>query len=322
MREHILIVPHLQPFFIELLRQKYVIHDLTGHENPAGIPGIDAGAIRVAVTRGESKFTGAFMDQLPNLELIANFGVGYDGIDAQAAIARGIAVTNTPDVLTDETANLCLALTLAVTRRVVEADAFVRTGQWKQGEFGMASSIIGKTAGIIGLGRIGAAVARRLEACGAKVIYSDIKPKDDVPYPYVSDLVQLARASDLIINTCIGGEATRGLISAKVIDAMKPSAFFINSSRGSVIDEPALVKALVEARIAGAGLDVFADEPNVPQVLISMKNVVLLPHTGSRTGETWRAMADLCVANMARYYAREPLLTPVPGASSKPERKR
>jgi lactate dehydrogenase-like 2-hydroxyacid dehydrogenase len=323
MPEQIIVVPNLFPFFIELLKQSYVVHDLTGRSGPAEIPGLDPKAVRVAVSRGEAKFPAALMDELPALELIANFGVGYDGIDSDAAIERGIAVTNTPDVLTDETANLCLALTLALTRRIVEADRFVRAGDWKRkGEFGMSSSIIGKTAGIVGLGRIGLAVARLLEACGARIIYHDVAARKDLSYPYFADLVALARASDLVVNTCVGGEATRGLISAAVIDAMKPDAFLISSSRGSVVDEQALVKALVERRIAGAGLDVFADEPNVPEPLLAMDNVVLLPHTGSRTRETWRAMADLCMANMERYYREEPLLTPVPGASERPRRVR
>ncbi len=322
MPEQIVVVAKLQPFFIELLNRKYTVHDLTGHAGPADIPGLDPASVRAAVTRGEAMFPAAFMDQLPALELIANFGVGYDGIDAAAAIERGIAVTNTPDVLTDETANLCLALVLAVTRRVVEADRFLRAGGWKQGEFGMASSIIGKTAGVVGLGRIGQAVAKRLEACGAKVVYNDVAAKPDVGWRYYGDLVEMARASDLVVNTCVGGAATRGLINAAVIDAMKPEAFFISASRGSIVDEPALVKALAEGRIAGAGMDVFLDEPNVPAPLLSMDNVVLLPHTGSRTRETWRAMADLCMANMERYYRGEPLLTPVAGASDRPRRVR
>ncbi len=322
MSEPILIVPYLQPFFIDMLKKQYTVHDLTGHSGPAAIPGIDPTAIRVAVTRGESRFPGAFMDQLPNLELIANFGVGYDGIDSAGALERGIIVTNTPDVLTDETANLCLSMVLGVTRRIIEGDRFVRGGEWQKDEFGMASSIIGKTAGIVGLGRIGMAVSRRLEACGAKVVYSDVKPKEGVAFPYFADLVEMAGSVDVLICTCIGGEATRGLVSAAVIDAMKPTAFFVNSSRGTVADEPALVKALVEKRIAGAGLDVFADEPNVPEPLLSMNNVVLLPHMGSRTRETWRAMADLCMSNMDKYFAGEPVLTPIPGAPARPERKR
>ena len=305
-----------------MLKKQYTVHDLTGASGPAAIPGIDPSAIRVAVTRGESVFPGAYMDQLPNLELIANFGVGYDGIDSDGAIERGIIVTHTPDVLTDETANLCLSLVLSVTRRIIEGDHFVRAGEWLKGEFGMASSIIGKTAGIVGLGRIGMAVARRLEACGAKVVYSDVKPKDGVAYPFYGNLVEMAGTVDLLICTCVGGEATRGLVGAAVIDAMKPTAFFVNSSRGTVVDEPVLVKALVEKRIAGAGLDVFADEPNVPTPLLSMDNVVLLPHMGSRTRETWQAMADLCLSNMDKYYAGEPVLTPIPGAPARPERKR
>ena len=308
----ILLAPNMQPEVQATVRPHYTLFDLTGYATPAEVPGLDPTEIRGVVTRGESLFGADLMDALPNLEIISNFGVGYDGIDALAAKARGVMLTHTPDILTDETANTALVLALDVTRRISESDRFVRAGKWPTGEMPLATSIIGKTAGILGFGRIGQALARRLEASGMGIAYSDLNPAEGVAHPYYPDPVGLAAACDLLFVCCIGGAPTRNLVNAEVLAALGPSGYLINAARGSIVHEAALVEALEKGTIAGAGIDVFADEPNVPPALMAMDNVVLLPHVGSSTVETRQRMADLTLANLDRHFAGEPVLTPVP----------
>jgi lactate dehydrogenase-like 2-hydroxyacid dehydrogenase len=205
-----------------------------------------------------------------------------------------------------------LALMLAVLRRVVEGDRYVRAGRWrKEGPMRLAACARGKRLGILGLGRIGKALARRAEALGMRVAYHGRRPQPDIAYPFHGDLVDLARDSDVLALTCPGGAETRGLVDAAVLEALGPAGYLVNVARGSVCDEPALVAALVEGRIAGAGLDVFADEPNVPEALLGLDNVVLQPHAASATDETRDAMAQLVVDNLAAHFAGKPLLTPV-----------
>ncbi len=308
----ILLAPHMQPEVQATVRPHYTLYDLSGYATPADVPGLDAKEIRGVVSRGESIFGADLMEALPNLEIISNFGVGYDGIDVLAAKARGIMLTHTPDILTDETANTALVLALDVTRRISESDRFVRASKWPAGEMPLATSIIGKTAGILGFGRIGRALAQRLEACGMGIVYSDLKQAAGVGHPYFADPASLAGACDLLFVCCFGGAATRNLVDAEVLAALGPSGFLINAARGSIVDEAALVEALEKGIIAGAGIDVFADEPNVPPALLAMDNVVLLPHVGSSTVETRQRMADLVLANLDRHFAGEPVLTPVP----------
>ena len=308
----ILLAPNMQPEVQATVRPHYTLFDLTGHATPGEVPGLDATEIQGVVTRGESIFGADLMDALPNLEIISNFGVGYDGIDALAAKARGVMLTHTPDILTDETANTALVLALDVTRRISESDRFVRAGKWPGGEMPLATSIIDKTAGILGFGRIGQALARRLEASGMRIAYSDLNPAEGVDYPYHPDPVGLAAACDLLFVCCIGGAPTRNLVNAEVLTALGPAGYLINAARGSIVDEGALVAALEKGTIAGAGIDVFADEPNVPPALMAMDNVVLLPHVGSSTIETRQRMADLTLANLDRHFAGQPVLTPVP----------
>jgi len=308
----LLLAPNIQPEMQAVLKGKFEISDMTGHERPAAVPGMDAKAVRAVVTKGESVFTAEMIADLPNLEIIANFGVGYDGIDAKAAKRRGVFVTHTPDVLTDETANTSLMLTLAVTRKLIVLDRLVRTGGWpSEPRELLANSVVGQVCGILGLGRIGKGIARRLEACGAKIAYSD-PVKQDVPYAYYPDAVALAKASDVLVVASVGGAPTRRLVNAEVLDALGPEGFLINAARGSIVDETALVKALQEKRIAGAGLDVFENEPHVPEALWTMDNVVLMPHRGSATHETRHRMAMLTLANLEAHFAGRPLPTPVP----------
>ncbi len=253
----------------------------------------------------------SLIDSLPNLEIISQFGVGVDNIDLPAAKARGVSVTNTPDILTDDTADTAMCLLLAVSRRVCEGDMFVRVGKWQSGPLPLGRALKNKVAGIVGLGRIGQAIARRCSAFDMTVVYHGPRAKPDLPYKYFSDLTAMARHADYLILACPGGADTQGIVTADVLDALGRDGFLINISRGSVVDEPALVQALIEQRIAGAGLDVFQNEPHVPHELISMDNVVMLPHIGSATVETRTVMGRLVIANLMAHFAGKPLITPV-----------
>lgn len=255
---------------------------------------------------------GAEMNRFPALELIACLGVGYDHVDVAAAAARGVVVTHTPDVLSDEVADTAMGLMLNAVRRLHEADQFVRTGRWTNGSFPLTESLRGRTLGIAGLGRIGCAIAARAQAFGLKIVYHNRRPRSDVAYEYRSDLVDLARVSDILVAVMPGGPATRGVIGADVFTALGPNGYFINVGRGASVDEGALITALERGAIAGAGLDVFADEPRVPQALIGMAHVALAPHVGSATRSTRDAMSQLVVDNVAAYVRGEGPLTPVP----------
>lgn len=252
------------------------------------------------------------IEALPNLEIISQFAVGTDNIDLAAAKARGIAVTNTPDVLTDDTADIALSLLLALSRRICESDMFVRVDKWRlNSAMPLGRTLSGKTAGIVGMGRIGQAIAKRCEAFGLKIIYNGPRKKDGISYRFEPDLQKMAEESDYLILSCPGGAATRHLVHAPILEALGPDGYLINVARGSVVHEEDLVNALVEKRIAGAGLDVYAVEPNVPEPLIKMDNVVLLPHVGSATIETRGIMGGLVVANLLAHFRGDPLLTPV-----------
>lgn len=269
------------------------------------------GEFRALVSTGDSVVQQEFLEQLPALEVIANYGVGYDGIDLAAANERRIMVSNTPDVLTEEVADLALALALALRRRLVQADRYVREGRWEaEGPMPLTDRFHRKRIGLAGLGRIGRAVARRLEGFDAEIAYFDVV-RHDVPYRLCTSLAELARESDMLIVTMPGGPATRGAISAEVLAALGPEGSLVNVSRGSVVDEPALIAALKEGRIGGAALDVFANEPHVPQALKEMDNVVLSPHHASGTWETREAMRDLVVQNLKNWHEGRPLVTPV-----------
>lgn len=251
------------------------------------------------------------IEALPNLEIIAQFAVGVDNIDLQAAKERGIAVTNTPDVLTDDTADTALSLLLAVSRRICEGDMYVRVGKWLNGPMPLGNSLKNKTAGIVGMGRIGQAIASRCEAFGMKIIYQGPRKKADIAYGYEPDVEKLAEVSDYLILSCPGGAATHHLVHAPVLKALGPKGFLINVSRGSVVKEEDLISALTNKEIAGAGMDVFANEPHVPEAFLKMDNVVLLPHIGSATVETRAVMGQLVVKNLLAHFHGDPLLTPV-----------
>jgi lactate dehydrogenase-like 2-hydroxyacid dehydrogenase len=264
-----------------------------------------------AVTSSGVGVTNDQMDALPGLRAIVNFGVGYETTDVEYARARGIAVSNTPDVLTDCVADLAVGGMIDVLRGLSAADRFVRRGDWSRGQFPLATKVTGRRVGILGLGRIGRAIAHRLAAFDAVLSYHARHRVDGVPYRYVADPVTLASDVDVLIVATSGGPATKGLVSAEVLAALGPG-YLVNIARGSVVDEPALVTALTDGRLGGAALDVFADEPTVPEPLLALDNVVLLPHIASATTETREAMGDLAFRNLREFMTTGTLLTPVP----------
>lgn len=291
------------PFLREWLTEQHGAPALADLADPAGV--------EVAVVGGGAPAGAAEMDALPDLRAIVNFGVGYDNVDVAEAGRRGIVVSNTPDVLTDAVADLAAFLVVDVLRGISAADRFVRSGAWARGEKPpLTRDVRGAVVGVLGLGRIGRAAAERLEAFGAEVHYHSRSAKD-VAWTYHGSPVELAAASDVLVVLTPGGAGTEGLVDAAVLDALGPDGYLVNVARGSVVDEPALVTALEEGRIAGAGLDVFADEPHVPEALLRRDDVVLLPHVGSATVQTREAMGRLVLDNVEAFLARGELVTPV-----------
>lgn len=312
MKPTVLSVANLPAFLTDRLREAFDFHDRT-HERDAAAFRALAPQVRALVASGEAKVTRELLGQLPAVELISVFGVGYDGIDLVAARECGVAITHTPDVLTDDVADLAMGLIIAVAREILAADRYLRGGHWGEGPFRLARKVSGARLGIIGLGRIGSAIARRAEAFGMKISYTDLARIAGVAYAFHPDPVALASNVDFLVVCAYGGPTTRGLVNAAVLDALGPDGILINVARGSVVDETALVAALREGLIRGAGLDVFADEPNVPAELTAMERVVLTPHVASGTLQTRKAMADLAIANLEAYFAGKPLVTPIPG---------
>ncbi|MCC7413094.1 MAG: 2-hydroxyacid dehydrogenase [Gammaproteobacteria bacterium] len=300
------------PYLLEQLEQRFdVVRCWQLDADPAALRRACAG-VRILVTDGMIGAHASRIDTLPALELIASLGVGYDSIDVAYAASRGVRVTNTPDVLTDDVADLALAFMLALSRRLLPADRYVRAGEWPNGPFALGHRFGSRRIGVLGLGRIGRAIALRVQACGCEVVYHGRHAQADVPWPYYPDLVAMARAVDVLVVAVPGGAATDGLVSRAVLEALGPAGVLVNIARGSIVDERALVESLVSGALGGAGLDVFADEPRVPAALFTLDNVVLQPHQGSATRETRQAMADLVLANIDAYLAGRPLLTPVP----------
>ena len=270
-----------------------------------------AATVRGLATFGPLPVDGKLMDALPKLEIVSNFGVGVDAINLDDAKKRGIIVTNTPDVLNDCVADTALALVLMALRKFPQSEVYLRQGLWAtKGAYPLTTSAGGKTLGILGLGRIGEAIAKRALACGMKIRYHN-RRKKEVPYPYDPDPVTLAKNCDVLMVVTPGGPETQGMINAKVLDALGPQGYLVKIARGSVVDEPVLLRYLQEKRIAGAGLDVFADEPRVPPAFFTLDNAVLLPHVGSATVETRKAMGDLQIENLRRHFSGQPVLTRV-----------
>jgi len=263
---------------------------------------------------GDSSVSAAFMQTLPKLEIVANFGVGYDGVDAAHAGKHGVMVTNTPDVLTEEVADTAIGLLINTVRELPRAEGWLRSGRWaKDGNYPLSRlTLRGRKAGIFGMGRIGLAIAKRLEAFGMTVAYHNRRQVDGLPYEYHETLVGLARAVDTLISVAPGTASTQKAVNAAVLKALGPDGVFVNIGRGSTVDEDALAAALGNGTIAAAGLDVFADEPNVPQALLDLPNATLLPHVGSASIHTRNGMADLVADNLIAWFGKGAALTPVP----------
>ncbi|BCG91565.1 2-hydroxyacid dehydrogenase [Mesorhizobium sp. 131-2-1] len=303
-----------------------------GHFNDHAVERIDRTFKRVRIERADAalvtdemrrtvraiaSFAGidaAMMDALPNLELIASFGVGYDSVDAGHAATKNIMVTNTPDVLTEEVADTTIGLLINTVRELYAAEKWLRDGSWvKKGNYPLSRlTLRGRSVGIFGMGRIGLAIARRLEAFGLPVAYHNRRRVEGLSYQYHPTLKGLAEAVDTLICVVPGGASTEKAINAEILSALGPNGVFVNIGRGSTVDEPALAAALASGTIAAAGLDVFADEPNVPKALLEAPNTSLLPHVGSASHHTRRAMADLCVDNLVSWFSERRPLTPVP----------
>ncbi len=311
MRPDIVMVRPLMAAVMEALADRYTLHLLSELGGPDGLPEDLATTVTVLVTDGGAGADAALMQALPNLKLIAVSGVGVDAVDLPLAHSRQIDVTNTPDVLTDDVADMAIGLTLAVLRQLCVGDRFVREGRWVMGPMPLTRSLTGRHVGIVGLGRVGRAVARRFEAFGCPIGYCGRRPQTDIAYAQHAGPVALAAASDVLVVCVPGGPITDRLIDAAVLDALGTDGVLVNVARGSVVDEPALIEALRERRIAGAGLDVFAEEPNVPASLLDLPNVVVQPHHASGTEETRWAMGQLVLQNVAAHFAGLPLLTPV-----------
>lgn len=309
---NLLLLAPLMEYLVDRLREDFACHDYYRAPDPEALLRDRAASIRAVVGAGGTTYDRALLERLPALEIISVFGVGYDKVPVEYCRRRGIRVTHTPDVLTGDVADIALALVLMTSRRLVEANRFLRQGLWRQGPFSLSTKIAGKRAGILGLGRIGKAITRRLEVIGMECGYHGRAAQKDCPLPYFPSLMELARWCDFLIVSCPGGPATRNLVNAEVLAALGPDGTLINIARGNIVDETALIEALKRRVIKAAGLDVFAHEPEVPEELVSLENAVLLPHVGSATHETRRAMADLVVRNLQAHFAGEPPVTLIP----------
>ncbi|MDR3299809.1 MAG: 2-hydroxyacid dehydrogenase [Candidatus Accumulibacter sp.] len=310
-RPAILRVGGLSPILVNRLRERYELAALDDAADPAAFLAEQGARFVGVVTSALCGVSAEQMASLPNLRVISCFGVGVDKIAMDVARARGIAVGYTPDILNDCVADIAFALLLDVARATPEADRYVRSGQWTQqvSRFHPGRKVSGARLGIVGMGRIGKTIARRALGFEMGVRYHARHAVAEVSWGYEPSLLELARWADFLVAITAGGPETRHLIDAVVLDALGPRGFLINVSRGSVVDEDALVRALAEKKIAGAGLDVFADEPHVPQALLSMDNVVLLPHIASSTEETRLAMAQRVVDNLDLFFAEGRLIS-------------
>ncbi|HEY3911644.1 MAG TPA: 2-hydroxyacid dehydrogenase [Stellaceae bacterium] len=311
MTPEILLVGPLYPPTQARLEELFTVHRLWLAPDRGAFLRKVAGRVRAIAVYALHGCPAALIDALPRVEIIACLGIGVDAIAVAHANSRGIAVTNTPDVVTEDTADTAMPLMLAVERRIAEGDRFVRRGDWRRGELRFGRALRGRRVGIIGLGRIGRAIAERCAPFGITIAYHGPHEKPAAPYPFFSELPDLAQWSDILVVAATGGERTRNLVNTDVLNALGPQGTLINIARGSIVDEAALVAALEAGAIGAAGLDVFAHEPEVPPALMALDNVVLMPHTGSATDETRGAMGDLFIDNLLAHFSGRPLPTPV-----------
>ncbi|MEM0908274.1 MAG: 2-hydroxyacid dehydrogenase [Pseudomonadota bacterium] len=296
----------------DALEETFTVHKLYEADDATSFLTNIGTKIKGVATDGHTGCPPEILNKLPKLEIISSFGVGYDAIDTEDCRARGIRVTNTPDVLTDAVAEITLGLMLALCRRIPQADQYVRGGRWHtEGNFGLTGELTGKTLGILGLGRIGKEVGRRAQAFKMNVVYHGRTDQPHEPLPYFADLTEMAKACDWLVSIVPGGAATNKLINKDVMEALGPEGMLVNVGRGATVDEEELIKALQDGRLGGAALDVFEDEPRVPEVFYTMDNVVLSPHQGSATHKTRWAMGDLVVRNLRAHFQGLPTITPV-----------
>jgi lactate dehydrogenase-like 2-hydroxyacid dehydrogenase len=311
----VLMIEPLMPLIVEGVEKDFNLHKYWEAADRDALVARLAPSLRAIVAGGSlhQKVSSDLMAKLPNLEFISSFGVGYDHVDARWAGQHGIVVTNTPDVLTEEVADTALGLLLCTVRQLSQAERYLRAGKWREGDFPLTQATLrDRTVGIIGLGRIGKAIARRLEGFGVPVVYHGRNPQAGVTYRYYKSLVDMARDVGILMVVTPGGAGTRAMINAAVLEALGPGGILINMSRGSTVDDAALIDALKSGKILSAGLDVYAHEPDVPEELLAMDHVTLLPHVGSASVYTRNAMGQLVVDNLVAWAAGKPPLTPVP----------
>ena len=313
MKSEILMIAPMMPRVMTTLEDADMVHRLWEATDRDAFVTRVAANIRGVATNGSVGIAGDLIDALPKLEIIVCYGVGVDAIDLSHAKARGIPVTTTPDVLTVDVADMAVGLMIASSRHLVRGDQYVRTQAWAQkGEMPLTSRMTGKKAGIVGLGRVGKALAKRLTAFDMQISYTDVTAQSDQPFTFIADLTELARSSDFLIVTAAGGAASRKMVNQTVLEALGEKGILINVSRGSIVDEDALIATLKAGKLGGAGLDVFFNEPHVPEALLKFENVVLMPHHSSGTVESRNAMGDLVIANLEAHFQGKPLLTPFP----------
>ncbi|MER7559311.1 2-hydroxyacid dehydrogenase [Nocardioides sp. NPDC126508] len=315
MTRRILQVGPLKPSLAATLTERYDALVLPENDTRSAFLAERGPSIGAVVTTGRTGVPGELMAQLPALGAVINFGVGYDTTDVDTAVERGVLVSNTPDVLTDCVADTALGLAIDTLRHLSAADRFVRRGDWPRGAYPLARKVSGKRVGILGLGRIGRAIATRFEAFGCPITYHSRREVPGAPYPYAASPAELAAEVDILVLATSGGSGTQHLVDRKVLEALGPDGYLVNIARGSVVDQDALVELLLEGGIAGAGLDVYTDEPSVPDELMALDNVVLLPHLASGTVETRAAMEQLTLDNLDRWLTSGTVLTPVPEVS-------
>jgi lactate dehydrogenase-like 2-hydroxyacid dehydrogenase len=310
-KPHLLSMGEMMPVAEQALLPFFEVHS-TRHHSLGQLVTRYGAQIRAIATRGRERVDAPLIAALPLLETISSFAVGYDSIDLEATRQRGIIITNTPDVLDDEVADYTVGLLLATLRRIPQGDRFVRSGAWHKEQFPLTASLRDRTIGFAGMGRIAGATVQRLKAFGVRIAYSCRTPRPDLELDYYPTFTDLAAVVDVLIVLLPGGAATDRLINAEVLAALGARGILINVARGSVVDQQALIEALRGGVIAGAGLDVFADEPRVPQALLELDNVVLMPHAASGTASTRGLMIDLAVRNLRSWFAGCGPITPVP----------
>lgn len=310
-KPHLVVTAPIMPMIMDALPAAYTVHKLFELADKDAFFATVGPKVKAAATSNNFPLNDAFLAKLPNLKIVGSFGVGYDAVDTVAVAKRGVCVTNTPDVLNEEVADTCLGLILCTMREFPQNDRYLRAGKWLEKPYPLTGTLRDRVVGILGLGRIGKAIARRLDAFGVPVVYHGRTEQTDVPYRYYPTLLGMAEAVNMLVVVAPGGPTTNKMVDAAVLKALGSDGVVINVGRGSVIDEKALVEALATKTIRSAGLDVFEDEPKVPAELIAMDHVVLFPHVGSGSVHTRRLMAQVVIDNLMAFAAGKPPLTPI-----------